>query len=82
MLELSILGIMTVIAITAGAVGVMLGYVAETPQGAVSFAPLVMAAMFFNTAMMPREMYAEVLRLTSTTMVSDVFSAYLSFSSF
>ena len=76
----SILGIMTVVAITAGAVGVMLGYVAETPQGAVSFAPLVMAAMFFNTAMMPREMYAEVLRpvvdgspITAITqLVSDI----------
>ena len=38
------------------------GHLVETPQGAFSFAPLVMAAMFFNTAMMPREMYAAVLR--------------------
>ena len=45
-----------------------------------SFAPLVMAAMFFNTAMMPRDMYAEVLRpvvdgspITAITqLVSDI----------
>lgn len=76
----SVFGVMTVVAIAAGSVGVMLGYVVETPQGAVSFAPLVMAAMFFNTAMMPREMYAEVLRpvvdfspITAIThLVSDI----------
>ena len=56
----------------------MLGFVVDTPQGAVSFAPLVMAAMFFSTAMMPRDMYAEVLRpivdvspLTAVTELSD-----------
>lgn len=57
-----ILAVMALVAVTAGAVGVMLGYLAQTPQGAVGFVPLVMAAMFFNTAMMPRDMYAVVLR--------------------
>lgn len=49
-------------AIASGAFGVMMGYLAETPQGAVSAAPLLMAAMFFNTAMMPRDLYAPALR--------------------
>lgn len=56
------LAVLGIVSWTAGTVGVMLGHVVETPQGAVAFAPLVMAAMFFNTAMMPREMYAEALR--------------------
>lgn len=54
--------VLAVVAVAAGTVGVMIGYLVETPQGAFSFAPLVMAAMFFNTAMMPRDMYAAVLR--------------------
>lgn len=57
-----ILLVLSVISVVAGAVGVMLGYLVDTPQGAVTFAPLIMAAMFFNTAMMPREMYARALR--------------------
>ena len=57
-----ILVILFAIAVVAGAVGVMLGYLVDTPQGAITFAPLIMAAMFFNTAMMPREMYAKALR--------------------
>ena len=70
--------VLAVVSVAAGAVGVMLGFVVDTPQGAVSFAPLVMAAMFFSTAMMPRDMYAEVLRpivdvspLTAVTELSD-----------
>lgn len=59
---LGVLVVLAFVAVSAGAVGVMLGHLVETPQGAFSFAPLVMAAMFFNTAMMPREMYAAVLR--------------------
>jgi ABC-2 type transport system permease protein len=54
--------VLAVVSVAAGAVGVMLGFVVDSPQGAVGFAPLVMAAMFFNTAMMPRDMYSEVLR--------------------
>lgn len=50
------------VAVCAGITGVVMGYAADTPQGAVGFAPVIMAAMFFNTAMMPTEMYAEVLR--------------------
>ena len=57
-----VLLVLSVISLVAGAVGVMLGYLVDTPQGAVTFAPLIMAAMFFNTAMMPREMYAKALR--------------------
>lgn len=53
---------MLLVGVAAGAVGVMLGYVVETPQGAVSFVPIIMAAMFFNTALMPRELYAAALR--------------------
>lgn len=56
------LAVLAVVSVAAGSVGVMLGFVVETPQGAVTLAPLVMAAMFFNTAMMPREMYAPALR--------------------
>ena len=71
--------VLAVVAVAAGTVGVMLGYVVETPQGAFSFAPLVMAAMFFNTAMMPREMYAEVLRpvvdASPVTAVTQLVSA-------
>lgn len=59
---LGVLVVLAFVAVSAGAVGVMLGHLVETPQGAFSFAPLVMVAMFFNTAMMPREMYAAVLR--------------------
>lgn len=59
---LMIAPIILLVGFAAGAVGVLAGYMVETPQGAVSFAPLIMAAMFFNTAMMPREMYAEALR--------------------
>lgn len=57
-----VLAVLSVVALAAGSVGVMLGYVVETSQGAVSFSPLIMVAMFFNTAMMPRQMYAESLR--------------------
>ncbi len=70
--------VLAVVSVAAGAISVMLGFVVDTPQGAMSFAPLVMAAMFFNTAMMPRDMYAEVLRpvvdlspLTSVTSLTD-----------
>jgi ABC-2 type transport system permease protein len=59
---LRVLLVMLLTAIASGAFGVMMGYLAETPQGAVSAAPLIMAAMFFNTAMMPRDLYAPALR--------------------
>ncbi|VEI14064.1 ABC transporter permease [Trueperella bialowiezensis] len=59
---LGVVAVLAVVALAAASVGVMLGYVVNTPQGAVSFVPLVMAAMFFNTAMMPRDMYAPALR--------------------
>ncbi|MGO1480589.1 MAG: ABC transporter permease [Brachybacterium sp.] len=76
---LGILAVLAVSALVAGAVGVMLGYLVDSPQGAVSFAPLVMAAMFFNTAMMPREMYAPVLRpvvdLSPVTAVTELTAA-------
>ncbi|RTE50325.1 ABC transporter permease [Actinobaculum sp. 352] len=54
--------ILALVAYAAGSIGSMLGYTVESPQGALSFSPLIMAAMFFNTAVMPREMYAPALR--------------------
>ncbi|WP_257162537.1 ABC transporter permease [Corynebacterium cystitidis] len=54
--------VLVLTAISAGCVGVMLGYLVDTPQGAMSFVPLVMLPMFFNTAMMPREMYLAAIR--------------------
>ncbi|MDO4888028.1 MAG: ABC transporter permease [Actinomycetaceae bacterium] len=60
-----LLGVLTltcVIGLVAGLIGVLLGYVTETPQGAIALVPLLMAAMSFNTAMMPRELYADAAR--------------------
>ncbi|MGB4777941.1 ABC transporter permease [Microbacterium sp.] len=59
---LRMLGVLALVAIASGAFGVMMGYLAETPQGAVAASPIVMVAMFFNTAMMPRDLYAPALR--------------------
>ncbi|MDO4717654.1 MAG: ABC transporter permease [Propionibacteriaceae bacterium] len=82
---LGALTVLAIVAVAAGAVGVMLGFVVDTPQGAVSFAPLVMAAMFFNTAMMPRDMYAEVLRpivdLSPVTAVTGLVDSLVAGSS-
>lgn len=67
---------LVVVAISSGALAVMMGYLVETPQGAVSFVPLIMSAMFFNTAMMPRELYASSLQpvvdLSPITAVAQV----------
>lgn len=54
--------VLAIIAISVGFVAVMLGYATDTPQGAVSFAPLVMLIGFFNSAFMPIEMYSPALR--------------------
>ncbi|SJM58171.1 ABC-type multidrug transport system, permease component [Gulosibacter sp. 10] len=59
---LRMLAVLLMVAIASGAFGVMMGYLAETPQGAVAASPAIMAAMFFNTAMMPSERYAAPLR--------------------
>ena len=79
---LGIIASLTVVAMAAGAFGVMLGYVVETPQGAFSFTPLVMAFTVFNTAMMPRDMYAAVLRpfvdASPVTAVSRLVDAIVS----
>lgn len=76
---LGILAGLAVVAVAAGAFGVMLGYVVETPQGAFSFAPVVMAFTVFNTAMMPRDMYAAALRpfvdISPITAVSGLVDA-------
>ena len=73
---LRLLVVLLLVAIASGAFGVMMGYVAETPQGAVGASPLIMAAMFFNTAMMPRELYAPALRpivdFSPITAVADL----------
>ena len=65
----------------AGAFGVMLGYMVGTPQGAFSFTPLIMAFTVFNTAMMPRDMYAPALRpavdVSPVTVVSQLVDTIL-----
>ena len=79
---LGIIASLTVVAMAAGAFGLMLGYVVETPQGAFSFTPLVMAFTVFNTAMMPRDMYAAALRpfvdASPVTAVSRLVDAIVS----
>lgn len=59
---LRMLAVLLIAAIASGTFGVMMGYLAETPQGAVAASPVIMAATFFNTAMMSRELYAPALR--------------------
>lgn len=53
---------LVIVALSAGAFGSMLGYLVDTPQGAFSVTPLIMAFTIFNTAMMPRDMYLPSLR--------------------
>lgn len=50
------------VAISVGFIAVMLGYLSNTPQGAVAFAPLIMISGFFNSTIMPIDMYAPALR--------------------
>lgn len=70
--------ILLLVACAAGTVGVLLGYTVDTPQGALSLSPLIMAAMFFSTAVMPREMYAPGVRplvsISPITAVTQVIS--------
>lgn len=73
---LRVLAVLLLVAIASGAFGVMMGYLAQTPQGAVAVSPVIMVAMFFNTAMMPTELYAAPLRpivnLSPITAVADL----------
>jgi ABC drug efflux pump, inner membrane subunit, drrB family len=77
----AILVALAVVAVSAGAFGVMLGYMVGTPQGAFSFTPLIMAFTVFNTAMMPRDMYAPALRpavdVSPVTVVSQLVDTIL-----
>ena len=77
----AILVALAVVAVSAGAFGVMLGYMVGTPQGAFSFTRLIMAFTVFNTAMMPRDMYAPALRpavdVSPVTVVSQLVDTIL-----
>ncbi len=75
------LAILMAVALASGSIGVMLGFTVDTPQGAMSFVPLVMVAMFLNPGMMPRELYAEPLRpmvdFSPVTAVLELMNAVM-----
>ena len=67
----TVIPVWIIVAASAACLGTLVGFSIRTPQGAVAVIPLIVVAMFVNTAMQPAENYRPPLRwLAELTPVS------------
>lgn len=71
-------GVLVLVAAAAAAFGTWVAFSVTSPQGAVAFMPLIVVAMFLNTALLPEERYRPALApIARNTPVSAAAEAAL-----